>query len=439
MGWFASTSVVVLSGALGLVVAGFVAAACVEWYRISGFEGKSGYFIVFAALGGGVVSFVLGLVAARVGAAMAAPGFFKALGLSFAVILACGGAVALVAWLRADIAPEIDGAELNLEIELRLPAGESTPPTALAGHASFTLGSSVNHVQRASHTGELKVAEARLENGRWIIPASVFLFTTRGLRSIDVQLGGKSVGGFIVPLPGRPGREFLQWSDWGPRGSSADQPRPDTESSYRFRVARIVRAPAAPTPEELQLQEEEKVQAAFEAVPPDAPISAWFAYTRNGAPPERRGIAIRNITEKTDYAAELGALMVADDAQAAAEAMYLVEHLPRPPAALLGSVAAAGRQIAALMRKVNAATLEQDPGFLGAADVSIRFSAWLSAARTLREGSGGDFVPELRAILELSRMRTDSYVMQQDVRRVASFYLNQWAGIAPLPGDPPPK
>jgi len=29
--------------------------------------------------------------------------------------------------------------------------------------------------------------------------------------------------------------------------------------------------------------------------------------------------------------------------------------------------------------------------------------------------------------------------MQQDIRRVSSFYLKEWAGVEPLPGDPPPK
>lgn len=438
MGWFASTIVALVSGAFGLVVGGLIAAACIEWYRMSGFEGKSGYFLVATALLSGLVGVVIGFVSSRVVAALAAPGFFKALGGSLAIILVCGGVVTLVAWLRADIAPEIDGAELNLEIELRLAAGATIPRAEPAG-ASFTLGSSVDHVRRATRAGELRLAEARLENGRWIIPGSVFLFTARGLRSIDVQLGGQTVGGFIVPLPARPGREFLQWSDWGPRGRSAEQPWPETESSYRFRVARIVREPTAPTAEELQLEKERKLQAAFEAVRPNAPISAWFPYTHNGAPPERVGIAIHHIAEKKNYAAELGALIAVDDAQAAAAAMYLVQHLPQPPAALLGPVAAAGRQIAALLRKFNATPAAQDPGLAGAADISIRFSAWISAARTLREACGGDFVPELREILELSRVRTDSQVLQQDVRRIASDYANQWAGIAPLPGDPPPK
>jgi len=57
----------------------------------------------------------------------------------------------------------------------------------------------------------------------------------------------------------------------------------------------------------------------------------------------------------------------------------------------------------------------------------------------LREKNGGDFTPELKTILELSRVRKESRSMRVDVCRVASYYLHEWAGIEPLPGDPKPS
>lgn len=71
--------------------------------------------------------------------------------------------------------------------------------------------------------------------------------------------------------------------------------------------------------------------------------------------------------------------------------------------------------------------------------MSVRFSAWMEAVRALREKAGGDFTPELRPILELSRVRPDSHAMRGDVCRVASYYMKQWANLEPLPGDPPPR
>ena len=60
------------------------------------------------------------------------------------------------------------------------------------------------------------------------------------------------------------------------------------------------------------------------------------------------------------------------------------------------------------------------------------------AVRALQGRDEVDLTPELGAILELARVRQDSYVMRQDVVRVASYYMQQWAGVVPLPTDPKP-
>jgi hypothetical protein len=49
------------------------------------------------------------------------------------------------------------------------------------------------------------------------------------------------------------------------------------------------------------------------------------------------------------------------------------------------------------------------------------------------------FVPQLQHILEPARARQTSDVLRIDVVRVASYYLQQWGGIAPLATDPPPR
>ena len=123
--------------------------------------------------------------------------------------------------------------------------------------------------------------------------------------------------------------------------------------------------------------------------------------------------------------------IVQDAAELAAEEQYLRE---------------CGRQYNAELRfRVSTnpadaivAELDRVPGGIAALTTHGR-SAWMEAVRPLREKSGGDFIPELKEILTLSRVRDDSYVMKQDIRRVASYYAQQWAGLAPLPGDPPPR
>ena len=180
-------------------------------------------------------------------------------------------------------------------------------------------------------------------------------------------------------------------------------------------------------------------QAGFDAIPAEAPIKAWLEHTKYGATEERQAVVLQRITAKTGWVVELTELMITSDPRLSETALRFVQQLPQPPPELVSAVSAAGRHLAGQMRKVNAATVEQDPGYEGAADLSIRFSGWMAAARALREKCGGDFIPELYEILKLSRVRDDSYVMRNDIRRVASYYAKEWAGLEPLPGDPPPK
>ena len=50
MGWVLVLLVALLTGGVGLLLGGVVMAACVRWFRVSSFEGKSGYAIVAMAL-----------------------------------------------------------------------------------------------------------------------------------------------------------------------------------------------------------------------------------------------------------------------------------------------------------------------------------------------------------------------------------------------------
>lgn len=115
MTWLSSFLIAVLSGTLGLFCAGGIASLCVEWYRVSSFEGKSGYFVVFTALLGGLAAFVIGLIAARFVAAGVAPSFLKGLGFACGAVLAIALVALALCRLLADPAPELDGKSLGLE------------------------------------------------------------------------------------------------------------------------------------------------------------------------------------------------------------------------------------------------------------------------------------------------------------------------------------
>ncbi len=415
---------------VGLLGGGLISSACVSWYHISGREGGSGYFVIFMALIGAIVGLVIGLVTAGVMSPQNGMGYLRTFGMSVGVIVVIAAVITGLCWGLADIPPKIDGRPLMLQVEVMLPVGVKKSPANGSGGSSMSLHSTINHRSRGNETGTLKPDEARLEKGRWIVPGEVELFTMRGLRSIGFKLNGEELMGFIVPLPARPGKKYLEWSDWGPRPPAGYPAWPDTNPSYRFRVQKIAEPPPGPTAEE---------QAKFDAVKADGPLADWFPYTRDASRPDRRTIAIAKMTTKPGFIDEMKNLMLWAHAENAGEALRLIEHFPAPSKELIGPVAAVGKDIAERIRKFNATTVEQDPSYEGAADVSIRFSAWMVAVRTLREKANADFTPELKMILELSRMRPDSHCMRSDVCRVASYYMKEWANLEPLATDPKPR
>lgn len=439
MHWIYSFLVSLPIAGLGLLGGGLIGNACVRWYRVSSFEGGSGYFVIGLALLGALVGLVTGLVTAGLLAPQNGAGYLKMFGAAVGVLGVLAAVITGLCWSLADIPPEMDGRPLTLEVELRLPIGVTHPPAQGTGVSSMELYSLVNHTGRKHESGTLRPKDARRENGRWIVPGEVALFTMRGKRSLSFKLNGEDLIGFLVPLPARPGREFLEWSDWGPRPPAPNPPWPDTKPSYRFRVQKIAEPPPGPTAEEIQARHAAEQQAEFDAMKADGPLASWFPYTWDASRPDRRAIAIAKMTAKPNFWAEMQELIFGQDSELAAEALWLIEHLPTPSPAWIEPVTRFGQDIAQRIRTVNATTVEQDPAYEGAADVSIRFSAWMVAVRTLREKANGDFTPELKTILELSRVRPESRAMNGTVCRVASYYMKEWTGLEPLPTDPKPR
>lgn len=438
MNWLTSFFVALLSAVAGLLLAGFIANGCTSWYRISSREGASGYYVLFMAIGGGIAGLIIGFIVARIVAAQFGPSFGRELAGALGVILATAGAIALLARVFADVAPEIDGRDLDLEVEFWFPdtLPADRPPTA-DGKWLFRLAALSGDVQRTWRDGRLLTDAARFEAGRWIVPATVRVFTGRGRRVIDLQRDGQAAGGFLLALPGRPGRQFLEWSDWLPRQQAGGQAWPADKLSYRFRVQKTPPPPPPQSEAERAAEKAAEEEARFTAIPADAPVQAWFPYLAYEQPHTQRALQI--IASRAGLVAELDRLVVSDDARLAHDALRCIALLPAPPKELIPAVQAAGREIAARITRFNGTPKEQDPDFETAVDPATRFSGWLPAAKALREKCGGDFTPELETILKLSRVRPESHCMREDICRVASFYLQEWAGIAPLPSDPKPR
>ena len=130
MGWLGTFFIAVLTAALGALLSGIVASLAVDWYRISSFEGGSGYFVVFIALAGLLGGFLIGGITARVVAGGAQPGFGKGLGYALLIVLLLAGAVAGISRWLADVPPTRQGERLMLLVEVRWPAAQQHSPAS---------------------------------------------------------------------------------------------------------------------------------------------------------------------------------------------------------------------------------------------------------------------------------------------------------------------
>jgi hypothetical protein len=237
--WFASLFISFLTALVGLFATGVVAGLAVDWYDISGREGGSGYFVAGLAIVGFIVGGILGLIICRIVAAGADPSFFKGLGLAISVCLSLAGLGAVNARSLADIPPTIGGETLVLAVEVRWPEGQEVSPALDANEFSLYLHSipAMSHTVRASVHGPLWKEDARLVDGRWVVPGALELFTRRGKRLMAISTDPKSSEGFLLPVPSRPGKADLEWTDWLPRPRN-DGAKMGNRFTYRYRVQR---------------------------------------------------------------------------------------------------------------------------------------------------------------------------------------------------------
>jgi hypothetical protein len=230
----------------------------------------------------------------------------------------------------------------------------------------------------------------------------------------------------------KPETKDFEWSGW-----LAPDSGPDTYA-LRYRV-RIVPPPPPPlTDEQQEAKNLADKEAELRALAPDAPLAQWLVFTRYGSPQPIIDAAVVAIRARPDYVNELSREMLDGELEASIDALRVVEHIKPPPADLAPGVAAVGARIAQLLRDLENAkpgTPEQDAAINA---ISTRFSAWMVATRALQEPKVADFVPQLKEIIEPARQHDKLYAIRMDVVRVASFYLREWGGIAPLPTDPPP-
>ncbi|MBL9199771.1 MAG: hypothetical protein JNL39_04650 [Opitutaceae bacterium] len=422
-----------VTGVFGLIATGIVTSALNDWLHFypRGDVGTALMTVLISAAGG-VVFFIFGYVVSSIVAGQPGAGFARAAGISCGSVLALSVAVLVIGRSRADVPPKIDGKELALAIELRPPTG-FTPPQRPDESTTGINVLPANH--RTLLFGPLNHYRAKQVDGQWTISTKVHLGTSAAEKVLVVRLGPDTTLTFALPLRAHPDQRDTEWSAWLEADAGPAAPAPAKKFRLRYRVRGWGR-----TNEDFEAEEAQKAEAEqsrFDALGVHTPIAELLPYTRSNASPKHVTAAVQLIVSRPNYVDEITALMVGDTDKSAVMALEFVAQLPPPQSALLPPVAAAGRDIARRIRETNANAKAGEDYPAGADSVFQRFNAWLPAVRALRQTSGGDFTPELGEILKLSRLRPETFLFTDFVRRKASQAMKEWAGAEPLPGDLP--
>ena len=206
--------IALLTGAVGAVLAVIGGDTATRAHHVSNMEGGRAMLVLFAiAPGGALLGIIIGFVVAR---RIPGPGFgafAKAEGVALLLTAVVSAGVFGFALWRAPRPPELDGQTLTLEFEIRLPPGRTLPDS--------TVDFSVLLLSRGygddRHNAGLKLDSTTLSEGRIVIPASAFLYTTTRRRFLIVNDLEDQHYWFDLPLRARPSRQDEAWTDWWPR------------------------------------------------------------------------------------------------------------------------------------------------------------------------------------------------------------------------------
>jgi hypothetical protein len=262
MNWGATIGTGVLGAIVGAAGMFSLALLWVRWFRVSSFEGKSGFFVVGLALVGGIAGLVIAMVAARIGRASLGPGasaWASQLGVGVGAVV--GGLLLVlgVSYLQADLEPDLGGQGVALAWEVRLakvgsasagapPEGHTDPREWRDDELSLELVSVRGRAPTGSEKAVFDRAAFRQEGGQWVLPARVNLFTSKGSLCVNLSLGGRREG-FWPPIvasgasvqAAAKGAE-PPWSAWYRTNESREKATDSEATMYRFRFVQAERA-----------------------------------------------------------------------------------------------------------------------------------------------------------------------------------------------------
>lgn len=427
MKWLLGFLVGVLGAVLGGVAAGWIASLCTVWYRISGFEGGAGYYVVFLALGGAIAGFVIGAGTGTV-LLLKGKGLPAAVGIPLGTIVALAVAVLALAWLFGDVPPKLRGDELYVDVEVMCPTGWEPSNRVRSNRNSLALSSiGMQGEYRNSTSTWMDWDKTRLESGRRIFTGKVFLYTSTGRRELAVSLGDQEAARYPMPLPGHPTAENERWSEWLPNGPEANEAN---GFRYRFRVVRETdygaREKAA------KAEEIGKRRRKFESLGKNAPAAEWLSLldyryaSMDKAGPDINEAARQVLADREE---EVAALASQDDDLAATQALAALQALTPLTEDAERKVAEALQPIQKKVADGCASYNAEDPDTRGESLLKARFTTWSNTWEGLLRNRRIPDPPELGTLAALKPScpaNTEFWAISD----LARYYSDEWKANA---------
>jgi hypothetical protein len=229
-----------ITAVAGCVLAFFVGDYLTQLGHMSNMEGGRGMFVVFVCGPLGILAgFIIGVISSVIIHRRDAAGFFIAQGWSLLAVVVLAGLSSGIPYLLSDKPPRINGKELILEFELRVPSQFKIPdtPTGDTIRAILYSGNREGNYAFIDWSGIKRSPEGSS------IPGQVALLTHNPARSLLATVGNDwTAAQFIdLKLPASPGPTDEQWSDWivATKRANLDSVPNAERFSARYRVRTI--------------------------------------------------------------------------------------------------------------------------------------------------------------------------------------------------------
>ncbi len=230
-------AIALLTGIVGLLLAFILGDIVTRAQGVSDFEGMRSYGVVLLiAPAGAILGIITGIIVARSVPGPGTGAFFKALAIAVLITGGISGTIALYQYYRVPKVPTIDGAVLDLEFEIRMPAGRVAPDSS-SREFSLVLVSDGDSKGRVS--GEIDYSHIGQSEGRVVIPGTLRLVASTRNRSLAINDSAKGYW-FDLPLQAKPDSGDFAWIEWFPKpGEKASTDIRGTDGfQLRYRVAK---------------------------------------------------------------------------------------------------------------------------------------------------------------------------------------------------------